>query len=184
MIAAGIAQPAPGSGSIAVGTPSVRRFIVGIGEFAVSNDRESQIVTHALGSCVAICLWDPVAGVGGLIHVLLPDSKINPSRALQQPAAFADTAIPLLFRTAAAYGVDKKRCVMRLVGGAHVAGIAADVEGSIGKRNVLAARSVLWKNGLFVHNHAVGGTTARTVTMSIRDGHVQISAAGEPTVVL
>jgi len=122
MMAAGIAQSGPGSGSIAVAGSSVRRFIVGIGEFAVSNDRESQIVTHALGSCVAICLWDPVAGVGGLIHILLPDSLINPPRALQQPAAFADTGIPLLFRTAYAYGVAKERCVVRLVGGERASG--------------------------------------------------------------
>jgi chemotaxis protein CheD len=160
-------------------TPPMRKFVVGIGEFAVSNDRELQIVTHALGSCVAVCLWDPVAGVAGLVHVLLPDSRINPQRARAQPAAFADTGIPLLFRTAYAYGVAKERCVVRLVGGADVTGTGEPAKVSIGKRNILAARNLLWKNGVFVHNDAVGGTTARTVVMSVGDGRVHVSTAGK-----
>ena len=54
------------------------RLVVGIGEFAVSNEPDDVIVTHALGSCIAVCLLDPVARVGGLLHFLLPDSRINP----------------------------------------------------------------------------------------------------------
>ena len=79
-----------------------------------------------------------------------------------QPAAFADTGIPLLFRTAYEYGVDKKRCQVRLVGGAEVTGIGAGVDGSIGKRNILAARNLLWKTGVLIKADAVGGTRART----------------------
>jgi chemotaxis protein CheD len=162
----------------------VQRLIVGIGELAVSSNGEAVIVTHALGSCVAVCVWDPVVGVGGLIHVLLPDSRINPSRAAQQPAAFADTGIPLLFHTAYQYGLDKKRCRVQLIGGADVTGIGKGVEGSIGKRNILAARNLLWKNGVMVHADAVGGTLARTVTLAVGDGQVQISSAGQPIQVL
>jgi chemotaxis protein CheD len=172
------------AGSAAWPIPALRRLVVGIGEFAVSNDHEAVIVTHALGSCVAICLWDPVASVAGMIHVLLPDSRINPTRAQQQPAAFADTGIPLLFRTAYEYGVDKKRCQVRLVGGADVTGIGTGPEGSIGKRNILAARNLLWKNGVLIKADAVGGTRARTVTLSVGDGRLQISSAGEPIQVL
>src|SRR4051812_15648615 len=87
-----------------------RRLIVGIGELAVSSDRESVVITHALGSCVAVCVWDEVAGVAGLVHLLLPHSSINPQRAGAQPAAFADTGIPLLFRTAYQHGLQKGRC--------------------------------------------------------------------------
>src|SRR5205823_6344835 len=140
------------------------------GEFAVSNDKSSVIVTHALGSCVAVCLWDPGARVAGLIHVLLPDSRINPERAQAQPAAFADTGIPLLFRTAYDYGVQKKRVQVRLIGGADITGIGQGVEGSVGKRNILATRAMLWKNGVMVQREAVGGTSPRTVAMEVGDG--------------
>ncbi len=167
----------------AAGPSAAKRMVVGIGEFAVSNDREAVIVTHALGSCVAVCLWDPAVRVAGLIHVLLPDSRINPSRADHQPAAFADRGIPLLFRAAYEYGVEKKRCVVRLVGGADVTGIGGG-EASVGKRNILAARSLLWKNGVLVQAEAVGGNTARTVALGVDDGRVQVSSGRETIQVL
>jgi len=160
-----------------------RRLIVGIGEYAVSNDQTSVIVTHALGSCVAVCLWDPDARVAGLIHVLLPDSRINLERAQAQPAAFADTGIPLLFRTAYDYGVQKKRCQVRLIGGADVTGIGAG-GGSVGKRNILAARALLWKNGVMVQREAVGGTEARTVALEVSDGRIQVTQGRETIQVL
>ena len=164
-----------------------RRIVVGIGEFAVSNDRASVILTHALGSCIAVCIWDPAAKVAGLIHVLLPDSKINPARASEQPAAFADTGVPLLFRTAYEYGVDKKRCHVRLVGGADITrtswaastGDLGQAAASVGKRNLLAVRSLLWRNGVLVQKEAVGGNEPRTVSMDVSDGSLQISSGGE-----
>jgi len=158
-----------------------KRIVVGIGEFAVSNDRESVILTHALGSCVAVCLWDPHVRVAGLIHVLLPDAKINPGRAGVQPAAFADTGIPLLFQTAYAYGVQKQRCRVRLVGGADVTNIGGG-QASVGKRNILAARSLLWKNGVLLQGEAIGGHDARNVALDVEDGRVQVSSASRDSI--
>lgn len=156
-----------------------KRLVVGIGEFAVSNDRESLILTHALGSCVAVCLWDPHVRVAGLIHVLLPDSKINLDRAGAQPAAFADTGIPLLFQTAYAYGVQKKRAKVWLIGGADVTGLGAG-QAAIGKRNILAARALLWKNGVMLTAERIAGTTARNVSLEVASGRVQVTSSGHP----
>lgn len=154
------------------------RIVVGIGEFAVSQDPGAEIVTHALGSCIAVCIWDPAQRVGGLLHFLLPDSKINPERARQQIGAFADTGIPALFQAAYKYGLDKKRCEVRLVGGAEISAAAA---GSlrVGKRNVLAARNMLWHNGVMIRAEATGGTVPRTVRLSVDDGRVEISTGRE-----
>lgn len=154
---------------------SARRVVVGIGELAVSSDVDAAVITHALGSCVAVCIWDPAAMVAGLLHVLLPDSRINPERARAQPAAFADTGIPLLFHTAYAQGLDKKRCRVRLVGGASVNGMPPS-EAAVGKRNVLAARSLLWKNGVLIDREIVGGNEARTVTLQVADGKMRIGS--------
>lgn len=157
------------------------RLVVGIGEFAVSNDQRSWIVTHALGSCVAVCIWDPVVSVGGLLHFLLPESKINPARAQAQPAAFADSGIPLLFQAAYGYGLDKKRCIVRLVGGADTTRNTLGSTLNVGRRNILAARNLLWRNGVMVRGEAVGGNDVRTVTLGIADGRVQISLGRELT---
>ena len=56
----------------------------------------------------------------GMLHFLLPEARINPERAQQQPAAFADTGIPLLFQTAYEYGLIKQRAIVQLVGGAEM----------------------------------------------------------------
>jgi chemotaxis protein CheD len=150
---------------------------VGIGEFTVSARKEEVIVTHALGSCIAVCVWDPVNFVAGLLHFLLPDSRINPQRAKEQPAAFADAGIPLLFQQAYAQGLQKNRCLVRLVGGAEVAGSGATFD--IGKRNILAAKNILWRNGVLIKGEDVGGKAVRTVHMFVADGRLQITSGRE-----
>jgi chemotaxis protein CheD len=150
-----------------------RRFIVGIGELAVSNRPADVIVTHALGSCIAVCIFDAQASVAGMLHFLLPESSINPERARAQPAVFADTGIPLLFQTAYQYGLDKKRTVVKLVGGAEMAP-STNASFNTGRRNALAAKNILWRNGVFVAAQEVGGTGARTLHLSVADGRLQI----------
>lgn len=170
-----LASPA-GPPLSAVPTPGFRH-VVGIGEFAVSGSADDVLVTHALGSCVAVCIWDPTTLVAGLLHLLLPDSRINPVRAKEQPAAFADTGIPLLFQSAYARGLQKNRCLVRLVGGAEMAGSGASFD--IGKRNILAAKNILWRNGVLIKGEDVGGKAVRTVNLHAADGRVQITSGRE-----
>jgi chemotaxis protein CheD len=124
---------------------------------------------------VAICIFDPLSGIGGLLHILLPDSRINPARAQIQPLAFADTGIPMLFQSAYAMGLNKKSCIVKLVGGADVTGDGLKASMGVGKRNALAARNLLWRNGVLIQGEALGGSTARTVTLILADGRVEIS---------
>ena len=56
------------------------------------------IVTHALGSCLGLTVYDPVIRVGGLLHAMLPLSRINPQKALMKPFMFVDTGVPKLFQ--------------------------------------------------------------------------------------
>jgi chemotaxis protein CheD len=150
-----------------------RRLIIGIGELVVSDRPGDVIVTHALGSCIAVCIFDPVAAVAGMLHFLLPEARINPDRALHQPAAFADTGIPLLFQTAYERGLNKKRAIVKLVGGAEMAQTAAPGFNT-GRRNALAAKNILWKNGVFLSGQDIGGTGARTLHLSVGDGRLVI----------
>ena len=76
-------------------------------------ERGDVIITHALGSCIAVCIYDPMAGVGGMLHFLLPEARINPGAAKQQPAVFADTGIPLLFQAAYERGLKKQRAIVQ-----------------------------------------------------------------------
>lgn len=151
--------------------PPSRRSI-GIGELAVSSAPELTIATHAVGSCIVVCIYDPIAAVAGMLHFLLPDSTINPQRADGSPAVFADTGIPLLFQTAYEQGLVKQRVIVKLVGGAEMPQTTGRFD--TGRRNLLAAKGLLWRNGVFVAAEDVGGTDARTVHMSVADGRLQV----------
>jgi chemotaxis protein CheD len=117
-----------------------------------------------------------VARVAGMLHFLLPESSINRTRAETQPATFADTGIPLLFQEAYRLGLTKARAIVRLVGGAEVQADQPLGMFNVGMRNVLAARSVLWKNGVLVKGELVGGTTARTVRLWADGGRVRVTS--------
>ncbi len=170
-------------GSAAAGGRGAR-LVVGIGELAVSQSSDDVIVTHALGSCIAVCLWDPAVRVGGLLHFLLPEARLNMDRARKQPATFADTGIALLFQTAYARGADKKRCRVRLIGGADVAGLQGVAALNVGKRNILRAREILWQNGVIVSGESTGGTMPRTVALRASDGVVEVKCGREMVTLL
>jgi chemotaxis protein CheD len=143
--------------------------VVGVGDCQLSADAEAQLVTYALGSCIAVTIWDPVARVGGLLHFMLPEA--GPGREKEgasQPFRYADTGTPLLFRGAYRLGADKKRLVVRLTGGAAVVNDGGLF--NIGKRNYAAVRRILWQAGVLVEAEEVGGSISRTVRMDVGTG--------------
>ena len=73
---------------------------VGVGDCKVSDVAEAALATYALGSCIGLAIYDPVAKVGGLLHFMLPESSLNPEKASEYPFMFADTGIPQLFHAA------------------------------------------------------------------------------------
>ena len=154
----------------------MKALIVGISDCKVSNDLDSVLVTYALGSCIAVALYDPATKVGGLLHYMLPESSLDMQKAQQNPFMFADTGIKALFQAVAANGGHPRRMVVRLAGGAQV----LDGEGvfQIGKRNYLAARKILWKAGVLISAEAVGGEVSRTTRLDLATGRMWIREAG------
>jgi chemotaxis protein CheD len=147
-------------------------YAIGIADCAVTNDPEAVLVTYALGSCIAVTLYDRVSHVGGLLHLMLPDSNLITTRAQSNPYMFANTGIPLLFNRAFELGAEKKRLIVRLVGGAQV----MDYGGvfNIGKSNRLSARMILWKAGIPIHGEEMGGTVSRTVKLEVGTGKLWV----------
>lgn len=140
-------------------------------------------VAIGLGSCVALILYDSVAKVGGLAHVLLPDPSF--SRHGDREAKFATTAVPALLREMQAIGADRTRIQARLVGGATMfAELLPPDQPHMGDRNVRATRVALEEHGIALAGEAVGGTWGRTVRFHLADGRVKISSPGRDDVVL
>ena len=151
--------------------------VVGIGDCKVSDDPAETLVTHALGSCIAILIHDPVAQVAGLLHYLLPESSLDPSKAIDRPFMFADTGIPLLFQRAYELGALKSRLIVMAAGGAQM----LDRNGTfnIGRRNHLAMRRIFWKAGVVVQKEEIGGSRSRTVRVEVGSGEVRLRLPGE-----
>jgi chemotaxis protein CheD len=153
--------------------------VVGIAEMAVSRDPSERIITHALGSCLGVVVYDPVAGVGGLLHAMLPLSEIDPEKAQVNPCLFVDTGVPELFRACYRAGAEKARLVVKVAGGAY-AGEADQVDQfQVGKRNLLTLKKLLWKNGVMLRAEDVGGQRVfRTVSLQLASGDVIVKSNG------
>jgi chemotaxis protein CheD len=132
-----------------------------------------QMTTSALGSCLAVAIYDPVVHVAGLLRFMLPDSRINREKALQNPFLFADTGIPLLFRRAYKLGAVKDRIVCKLAGASNVLDPTHFLE--LGVRNHLAACQVLRKNNVKVSGECVGGIAGMDLTMDMETGRIVVS---------
>jgi chemotaxis protein CheD len=147
----------------------------------ISAQPDDQLVTYALGSCLGIAIHDPVARVGGLLHVMLPLSTIDPAKATENPSMFVDTGVPRLFLACYQAGAQKQRLIVKVAGGASAHGDETDDHFQIGKRNFAMLRKLLWKNGVLLQAHDVGGTHSRTMTLTIGSGKVTLKAHGNIT---
>ncbi|MCX8065355.1 MAG: chemotaxis protein CheD [Candidatus Hydrogenedentes bacterium] len=149
---------------------------VNISDMKVSKNPEDVLITYSLGSCVGVTLYDPLQKIGGMIHCMLPLSKIDPVKAKEIPFMFVDTGLPLLLQTLLDMGADKKRIVAKVAGGAML--LNDDGIFRIGERNYIVVRKLLWKNNILISAEDVGGTVARTMILYINDGKTIIKSAG------
>jgi chemotaxis protein CheD len=150
--------------------------VIGVADCQVSADPNAVLVTYALGSCIGLLAHDPAAHVGGLLHFMLPSSKIDLDQADQKPFMFADTGVPKLLEMISHFGGQTRRLVITAAGGAQV----LDLNGAfnIGKQNHLALRKILWKTGVLVHSEDIGGTISRTVRLEVGSGKVLLRKGG------
>jgi chemotaxis protein CheD len=149
-----------------------QRVVVGVGDMSVSNNPLITLSTYALGSCIAVVCYDPMAKAGGLLHLMLPDSIISPEKAISQPAMFADTGIPLLLRSLVGLRADITRLRTFLAGGASV--LCTTDTFKIGERNIRATFDYLARAGLPVRQTALGGTINRTVHLNVGTGIITL----------
>lgn len=153
------------------------KHIVGVADCCISTDPDDLLVTHALGSCLGITAWDPSTRIGGLLHVMLPLSQINPDRATINPFAFVDTGVPRFFQELFEAGADRRLLEVKVAGGACVNGGKTD-RFAIGKRNYVVLKKLLWKNGFLISGEDVGGGRARTMYLELASGRVWITSGG------
>ncbi|MFT4689289.1 MAG: chemotaxis protein CheD [Limisphaerales bacterium] len=153
------------------------KVLVGIGELVVTNNPAAVLVTYSLGSCLGVVLYDPIVKVGGLWHVMLPDSQIDLVRAQTRPGMFVDTGWPAFLQLAGEMGAALERLEIFVIGGAQI--IDTDGVFNIGKSNYLALRAAAREAELPLMGEETGGVDNRTVTLHVGDGTLWIKSSGQ-----
>jgi chemotaxis protein CheD len=155
---------------------------VKVADYAVAGG-STLLVTVGLGSCVAIALYDPLAHVGGLAHVLLPSTGMSQDRSNR--AKFPSTAVPLLCDRMQALGARTGRLRAKIVGGASMFTSLLSASGlQIGERNVVATRAALEHAGIPIIAQEVGGDYGRSVYFQVDDGRLVVKSLKAGHVVL
>ncbi len=151
-------------------------IIVGMGELAVSNKPSAVLTCLGIGSCVAICAFDPVSRIGGMAHVVLPYGE---NASTTTPSKYANIAVPALLNEITKLGGNRARLVIKVIGGARIS-TAPGFDGTfkIGDKNVEEVLAALSREKLSASAMDVGGERGRTVRMYLDTGTVVVQSVG------
>jgi len=155
----------------------MKLITIAIGGLEVTADRDATLITHGLGSCIAVMTYDPLVKVAGMLHFQLPTSSLSPERARETPGTFADTGIPLLFESMYALGAKKVSIQVKVAGGGNFHGDSGTFD--IGKRNYTMMRKIFWKAQVLIGAEDCGGNRSRTARLFVDTGQITIQSGSE-----
>lgn len=128
--------------------------------------------TCGLGSCVGICLWDPVKKISGMAHIMLPSSSLGKTA---NDAKFADLTVPLLINEMRKNGADVSRLVAKIAGGAQMFSFYSSNDiMKIGERNVEAVKAALQSVRIRLLSEDTGGSYGRTIEFYSENGKLYV----------
>ena len=156
------------------------KLIIGIADMKMAKG-EGMLVTYALGSCIGICLHDPVLKLGALVHIMLP---VNMEAGRKTPMKYADTGIRETLRLMESKGASRNRITAKIAGGAKMFETGNNSLGNIGQRNIESVRLNLKKEGIRLLKEDVGGTVARTLLFDVNSGLGCVRSYGRPELII
>ncbi len=149
-----------------------------IGIAGIKVVRHPDRIRTTLGSCIGIAIYDRVARIGGLAHVMLPDSKSGQG----DPGKFADTGVDLLVNELIGQGANRQRMAAKIGGGAAMFGRNND--NGLGARNAEAVRERLKRHAIRLAGEDVGGEKGRRMSLDPGTGDVIVQCIGcEPVTI-
>lgn len=135
-------------------------------------------VRTVLGSCIGIALFDNVAKIGGMAHVMLPSSTLGHG----DKGKFADTAVDWLLGDVLNAGCKKDRLKAKIAGGASMFG--KTVDNGIGEKNIEAVKERLAHHSIQITAEALGGLKGRKMLLDPATGEVHVQIIGaQPEVI-
>lgn len=158
-----------------------REIKVSISDYKVS-DSPDKLVTLGLGSCVGVAIYDKSTKIGGLSHIMLPDSSYF--KGDLRPEKFADLAIPMMVNEIIKHRKDNN-LIAKIAGGASMFTFPGkDDNESIGSRNVIAVTKTLKDLGIPIISSETGGKIGRTMIVYLKDFSVDIKTANRDIIKL
>ncbi|MHC1635333.1 MAG: chemotaxis protein CheD [Candidatus Methanospirareceae archaeon] len=148
-----------------LGREEKRKKYVGIGEIKVAHNPDLLIIP-GLGSCVALALYDKVAKIGGMAHIMLPRSWGE-----ARSSKFADVAVPMLLKEMERCRADRRRIVAKIAGGAS---LFPEINNKIGESNIKAVKELLRREGIKLVAEDTGGDHGRTVVLDTCTGEMRV----------
>ena len=164
----------PGSTREELSSPTP--IIVGVADWKLSTDPRAHLITYALGSCLGITFHDPVRHIGGLLHALLPESRLHPDK-VAQPAMFIDSGVQIAIEAMVKAGAQRQDLECKVFGGAQ--GSSEDYF-RIGSKNIDAFAQLSIEHSLKVSVWEVSGSVNRTIRLLNATGEVQVKLPGQP----
>jgi len=144
---------------------------VEMADFKISGEPVNLVAT-AIGSCVAVCFFDPTSKIGGLAHVMLPYSEKSN---IFNPLRFANLAIEEMTNQFVEKGLTLSRLETKIVGGANLFPmLLKNDEEQMGYRNVQAVKKILSQMGIRLIAEHTGGSFGRSVKLSLETGIVTV----------
>jgi chemotaxis protein CheD len=150
-------------------------IVVGISDYKFAKGPEV-IVTYALGSCVGVCLYDKVTKIGGLSHIMLPDSTNFSAKDINRKK-FADTALVDLVQELRQAGAGNNRLVAKIAGGAQMFEVQPGSKlGAIGERNIVCVKQALSQLRIPIIAEDTGLNYGRTQYFDLQTGVMKIQS--------
>lgn len=149
------------------------KITIGIADMKMAKT-SGTLITYALGSCIGICLYDPLIKLGAMIHIMLP---INMETGRTNTMKYADTALRETLRQMEAKGAARARMTAKIAGGARMFEVNG-MMGNIGQRNIESVHMCLRKEGIRLVREDVGGTVARTLLFDVSTGTGYVRSYG------
>ena len=160
-----------------------KEIIVGIGQLAVSHN-PATLIALGLGSCVAVALYEKSLHIGGLAHIMLPDSReyagrAEAGRSIDRLMKYSDVAIPKMIEEMAGMGAQKNNIHAKIIGGAQMFPSLGAENRDIGRRNIASVKKILQENDIPIDAEDTGGNKGRSISFDIRTQIMHIKTVDE-----
>lgn len=150
---------------------------VGMGEMKLARSPNT-LAVYGIGSCIIVTLHDTGSEIGGIVHIMLPDST-GLDRKVINPIKFADLAVAELYQAMKEEGILNSKLVAKIIGGSEMFPPTEDFENNIGRDNAIAAKIALKKLHLPVIAEDTGGRRGRSIEFDPQTGIVRLTVLGE-----